>query len=648
VNLKANGRTIKLAASQVLGVGGEATVFAADPTTAAKVWHTPTTTQVRKLQALLDLRPSLPTTLLAPRERLEDTRGQVVGFLMNRLPAGFEPFALTMKRATTAPLGATLRCLAHLSTVLAELHQRGAVVGDLSDQNVVFAGEEIRLIDVDSIQIGGHPCPVGTEATLDPTLYGVDLSRAPAFTVQTDAYALAVLAFRALLHVHPYGGVHPRLATLPDRAAHGVSVFDKEVVYPAKIARPLETLAERTLDTFREVFAGGARPLLPAGFFDALREDLVLCATCAQIFSRERTGCAASCPACTSQSTVPTMPPRAVSPRQPAPSKTGLRVQLLLEVRGEIVAAALTPDGLVAVVREGSRLLRCDTSRRGRTGDEVLVDEHRHPLHLAPSARVRVVVSAQGEVAVALSGPDEDTRLWVYPAGEPVTAALVTTTRHFDKEPVFTFSGEAVVRLCSDMVLAGSRRGSSLVERALAPALPGQTFLDEGPHPAGVVLGFTRVFRAHRFFRSTQGSQLDLAVTSLGTDPATHEILDEVALLDDHGRTLCLRHTTAAGVPFARFDLLDARGSLMAAHRQRRDASPLGTSQRLRGRLIKNGVVLHPTAHGIVREELRHGALGPLTRLDETEPYVSEHSTLLAHPRGVVVLSGGTATLLER
>jgi hypothetical protein len=86
----------------------------------------------------------------------------------------------------------------------------------------------------------------------------------------------------------------------------------------------------------------------------------------------------------------------------------------------------------------------------------------------------------------------------------------------------------------------------------------------------------------------------------------------------------------------------------MAAHRQRRDASPLGTSQRLRGRLIKNGVVLHPTAHGIVREELRHGALGPLTRLDETEPYVSEHSTLLAHPRGVVVLSGGTATLLER
>lgn len=659
-----NGRPVTLAASQVLGVGGEATVFAVDGDPhrpeAAKVWHSPTPTQVRKVRALVAQKSSLPSALIAPTALLESPRGDVVGFLMPRLPAGFQPLALAMKRGTTSagsgsgtgtntgsPLADVLAALSSLASTLQMLHQRGVVVGDLSDQNVMVAGEAVRLIDVDSIQIDGLPCPVGTEATLDPTLYGVDLSKAPAFTEATDAYALAVLAFRVIFHVHPFGGVHPTLGTLPDRAAHGVSVFDKNVVYPSRVARPLHTLDEPSLELFRRVFDRGERPLLPATFFDALRVDLGSCATCRGTFSRGRALGGAICPACEASSRARRVPSPVSPLASPIPTPVGLLAHVLLEAPGEIVAAALTADSLVAVLVVQGKLTRRDTSRNA---DDVLTDERGIALTARSGDRLRVVVAPSGAVAVAICTPSagDDVPLFFYPEGEPTDAPIVTTTRCFDKEPVFAFAGTKLLRLCSDMQMLADRRGNALVERAIGPALPGQTFLDPGPHPEGVVLGFTRVFHTVRFFRSDRGAQVDLAVSPLSFDASTHEVLEATAMLDDHGRTLVLRHTSAGGVPFTRFDLLDARGGLMASHRQRRDGSRLGTTHGLFGRLIKHGVVLHPTAHGVVREELRHGQTGPLTALDETAPHVTEASTLLAHPRGLVVLTGSTATLLER
>ena len=125
-----------------------------------------------------------------------------------------------------------MRIFASLAAALDALHALGIVVGDLNDGNVLVVGDEIRFIDVDSMQFGRWPCPVAHERYLAPELYGVDLSAAPRFLPEHDWYAFLVLLFSALLYVHPFGGVHPKLPTLVRRVAAGVSLLSSLVKRP--------------------------------------------------------------------------------------------------------------------------------------------------------------------------------------------------------------------------------------------------------------------------------------------------------------------------------------------------------------------------------------------------------------------------------
>jgi hypothetical protein len=268
------------------------------------------------------------------------------------------------------------------------------------------------------------------------------------------------------------------------------------------------------------------------------------------------------------------------------------------------------------------RLFRHESAGRGRA-----------PLDLG-SATVALVTTS-GAVVVA-----DGEIVRIFAAGEAL--ATETTTQGFDGLPMVALSGEHLVRLCGEVALGCEVFRGTLLERTVTSALPGQTFLAEGPHPTGVLLGFTRVFRTTRFFRISGGKHVDLGVTPLRPT----EVLEAARLYDDEGRTLVLRHTRERGVPLARLDLLDERGAVMVANDLRRDASP--TRAGLDGRLVRGDVVLHPTDEGIVREELRHGCLGPCTTLHGTDAYVSARALLLASPRGVVSLDGRRATLLER
>lgn len=604
--LKLRGKALRLPASAVLGVGGEATVFDIGGGEVAKIWHAATASQQRKVRALLALTPALPPEIVAPTDLVTDARGDVAGFVMPRVPADFVPFALLFKKSSAPDPRVALAALQHLHRVLVGLHARRIVVGDLSDQNVVVRGDEVRLLDVDSFQIDGEPCPVATEATLDPELYGVDLSLRPSFSPRTDAYAFAVLAFRALLLVHPYGGTYPRLPTVLERALDRRPVFDKSVVYPVKLARPFATLTDELQACFTAIFRDGDRALLPSQALAELSAGLVICADCGAFFPRSRR----ACPTC--------------ARRLPAPIVTrGLRAHLLLETRGDIIAGSLQADGLTVVAREGDVLVRHETLGLGRP-----------PRALGRGRTARI--SPFGVVVSSL----DDTLLVFADAGDG--PPIATTTLPFEGTPMFAIAGDRVIRLCGDLALEGRPRRADLVERPVSSALTGQTFLSPGPHPEGVVLGFTRVFRQIRFFRVTAGNHQDLSPTSLEPD----EVFERATLHDDGGRTLLLRHTRLRGVELARLDLLDHGGEVMVANRLRRDADPTRTS--LDGRLVRGGVVLHPTDEGIVREELRHGRLGDCTTLPGTDAYVSARSLLLAHPRGVVVLEGNRATLLER
>jgi hypothetical protein len=193
---------------------------------------------------------------------------------------------------------------------------------------------EAWLIDTDSVQVAGLPCVVAHERTLDPRLYGVDLTKTPAFTVDSDHYALRVLLFQALCGVHPYGGVHGTLPTLMRRAEARHSVLRGDVMLP-KTTRPLAALPDALRADFARAFDDDARVALDPAL---LALPWVRC-RCGLEHGQQR------CPAC------------AIVVAMPAHRLSG-RVDLDVVLAADAIAAVAFDGALRAVLRRDGTLVR--------------------------------------------------------------------------------------------------------------------------------------------------------------------------------------------------------------------------------------------------------------------------------------------------
>jgi serine/threonine protein kinase len=111
-------------------------------------------------------------------------------------------------RATGGTEG-RLRVLGAAAGVVAQLHRRGVVVGDVSPRNLLVAGPShpapVVLIDPDGLHHAEEP-PAGSPRFsaphMAPEVYG---GRAP-HDARSDVFALALLIAHALLLEHPFRG----------------------------------------------------------------------------------------------------------------------------------------------------------------------------------------------------------------------------------------------------------------------------------------------------------------------------------------------------------------------------------------------------------------------------------------------------------
>ncbi len=254
----ANAR-VRLNDSDVLGEGGEARVYRAGDQ-AVKLFHAPSALKAEKLARFPR---GLPREVIAPRTTVHDARGTVIGYAMPAVLGHEELARLSSRRWREGAVSnaRVLELFDALRSLLERLHAAQVVVGDLNDGNVLF-DRGLALIDADSMQYAGLPCIVGHERTLAPELYGVDLTRAPAFTAATDAYAWNVLLFSSLLYVHPYGGVHPKLPTLLRRAEARHSILEPDVTFP-KCAVHYRVLPDEALHHFARVFGRDGERSMP-------------------------------------------------------------------------------------------------------------------------------------------------------------------------------------------------------------------------------------------------------------------------------------------------------------------------------------------------------------------------------------------------
>ena len=315
-----DGARVQLAPAALLGQGGEAEVYDLGDGRVLKWWKPADhpdfdgmpeaqaaatrriSEQPEKLRALPG---NLPPAVVTPCGfALAGKRStEVVGYLMSRVTGDpLHSYGEPRWRREHPIEGVDLvGALLALHDAISGLHRARIVVGDCNDLNVLVEGRRVHLIDVDSYQYAGFACPMFSERFVDPRL--CDTAGVPVrpHDEASDWFAFAVMAFRSLLGVGPWGGVHqpadPSKRCPPTaRALRRISVYAPGIIYP-RAARPLEILPDEVTETFRAIFERDQRSVFPRLALERLR--LRRCSACGEEHGRER------CPQCSTQAHQP-------------------------------------------------------------------------------------------------------------------------------------------------------------------------------------------------------------------------------------------------------------------------------------------------------------------------------------------------------
>lgn len=293
----------------VIGQGGEATVYevAGQPRWLAKIFRTEKPDREQKLSWMITYPPDDPAlktghrSIAWPVELLYGDQG-FAGYLMPHIKAAvpiLNVFHPRLRRQTFQ--GFTQRHLHNtafnISAALGAIHQRGYVVGDLNESNVLVSPKTlVTLIDTDSFQVQTrtesgsirmHLCEVGKPEYLPPEMQRRD----PKNTVRIpehDRFALAVLIFQLLMDGnHPFRGRwvgSGERISLPERIEKGYFPYSPKARGLVEPVVDLQMIHPLLTDIFRRCFIIGhetpsVRPS-PAEWEQALAETMKTLVRC--------------------------------------------------------------------------------------------------------------------------------------------------------------------------------------------------------------------------------------------------------------------------------------------------------------------------------------------------------------------------------
>lgn len=269
-----HGRPLGLATP--LDRGGEAEIYrlSGSPFRVAKIYHAQhrTAERRRKLELMIADPPEDPesarghASIAWPTGLVVDGRGAFLGFVMPGIDTAATRKLVDIYNVSSYPKGLTwadlLLVARNLAVALAALHQKGYVVGDLNESNLLVASNDlITFVDCDSMQVRDAAtgqvfrCPVGKAEYSPPELQGLSFGAVDR-TPESDAWALAVMICQLLLlGRHPFaGGSSPRVE---DNIQHRDSFLCVPGGQPPAGTPPSNVLPVRLLDLFVRCFREG-------------------------------------------------------------------------------------------------------------------------------------------------------------------------------------------------------------------------------------------------------------------------------------------------------------------------------------------------------------------------------------------------------
>jgi DNA-binding helix-hairpin-helix protein with protein kinase domain len=288
---------------------GEGTVWQTDRCDyVAKIYFEPSPDRVKKLEIMVQNPPPDPNayknhiSFAWATSLLTELNGKTVGFLMPAINNSVELIDIYSPiRRKKLGLHINWRFLHvtafNLASIVATIHDRGYVVGDIKPQNILVNNQSLpSIIDTDSFQVQDpvtqkvYPCLVGTPEFTPPELIGKDLTTVTQ-TEAHDRFRLAVIIYYLLFGSHPFQGKWKGRGESPDTAAliqRGLWLYSQEqLLQPVARNIPIEIIHPELQRLFRQCFNEGhlnpnTRPSAE-NWFQALKVAFQELQTCQQV-----------------------------------------------------------------------------------------------------------------------------------------------------------------------------------------------------------------------------------------------------------------------------------------------------------------------------------------------------------------------------
>lgn len=206
--------------------GGEGSLYLTDtPGQVAKIYNAEHLTAGRrdKLDEMLRHDPQI-RGLCWPTHMLYTRKGDFIGYTMPQAPEGALPFSKSVLRIGSPSVREKLlkswdrldlvQAARSAAYIVAQLHRRNILMGDVNSGNfMVDPGNSanVYVVDTDSFQLGGFPCPVGVEDFTHPgTAQRLGVTGALKYdtflrTPDEENYVLAIMIFKVLfLNQNPF------------------------------------------------------------------------------------------------------------------------------------------------------------------------------------------------------------------------------------------------------------------------------------------------------------------------------------------------------------------------------------------------------------------------------------------------------------
>lgn len=184
------------------------------------------------------------------------------------------------------------------------LHKSGGMMGDYNDYNIMMKENKSFFIDVDSWGLSKTlPPDAYTEELMDPK--AINPNGTISFSLESEHYNFAVLSFKLLTRVHPFGGAYKKdekMTTL-ERMKKGISVLGNHDIKVPNIMSSYEWMSPQLKTQYHEIFEKGKRESVLDNL-EELLDNLTYCQKHKMYyFSKYK-----ECPMCNSNAKVVTPP----------------------------------------------------------------------------------------------------------------------------------------------------------------------------------------------------------------------------------------------------------------------------------------------------------------------------------------------------